>query len=154
MGKRSPAGVATFNFDIVGECWIQTGIASGRYGETKVDGIPERSSRLIYKKTHPSRLLSDDVHILHSCDTPNCMNPGHLRPGSHQDNVDDKVRKNRQYRPPSELNPFAKLNWNKVREMRFRRKNGERVKDLATCYGISRGAASGILNGHYWKEEG
>src|ERR1017187_5712075 len=40
--------------------------------------------------------IPDGVLVLHSCDVPSCINPDHLFLGSHQDNVDDKVAKQRQ----------------------------------------------------------
>ena len=36
-----------------------------------------------------------DLHILHSCDTPNCINIDHLRAGTDQDNVDDMMERGR-----------------------------------------------------------
>jgi hypothetical protein len=37
-------------------------------------------------------------HLLHLCDTPSCVRPDHLQPGSHDDNVADKAAKGRQAR--------------------------------------------------------
>lgn len=34
--------------------------------------------------------------IRHTCDNPRCINPKHLLLGTHQDNMDDKVKRNRQ----------------------------------------------------------
>jgi hypothetical protein len=36
-----------------------------------------------------------DSLILHSCDNPPCVNPEHLRPGTHADNSADKVSRGR-----------------------------------------------------------
>lgn len=38
----------------------------------------------------------DRSHIMHTCDTRGCVNPGHLRLGSARDNVHDMISKGRQ----------------------------------------------------------
>jgi hypothetical protein len=40
--------------------------------------------------------IPDGLMLLHSCDNPRCINPDHLRPGTHADNQRDKIEKNRQ----------------------------------------------------------
>lgn len=39
--------------------------------------------------------LPDDANVLHSCDTPLCTNPTHLRAGTHAENMRDKIRRGR-----------------------------------------------------------
>ena len=38
-----------------------------------------------------------DLHILHSCDTPACINLDHLRAGTHQDNMRDRDERGRSW---------------------------------------------------------
>lgn len=38
-----------------------------------------------------------DMLIMHKCDNPRCVNPGHLREGTDLDNVRDMWRKGRAY---------------------------------------------------------
>lgn len=47
--------------------------------------------------------------ILHSCDNPPCVNPEHLRPGTHQENMDDMKRRCRQKTIRGTGAPHAKL---------------------------------------------
>lgn len=49
-----------------------------------------RVSYEIYTGTHPN-----DLHVLHSCDNPLCVNPDHLFLGTHWDNCEDRAKKNR-----------------------------------------------------------
>src|SRR5574337_145607 len=58
------------------------------------------------------------LDVLHSCDNPRCVNPKHLRTGTHQDNMDDKVRRGRQPRGVDIAN--AKLTDAQVAEIRAR----------------------------------
>ena len=51
--------------------------------------------------------VPDRLWVLHSCDTPPCVNPSHLFLGNHQDNESDKDAKDR--RPVGERHPKAKL---------------------------------------------
>ena len=58
------------------------------------------------------------LHVLHHCDTPKCVNHKHLFLGTQQDNMADKVSKNRQLR--GKTSPLAKLTDALVLEIRQR----------------------------------
>lgn len=57
--------------------------------------------------------------VLHHCDNPACVNPGHLFLGTRVDNAIDKVRKGRQKGPVGERHPRARLTAALVREIRL-----------------------------------
>lgn len=75
-------------------CWLWTAAKNRKgYGQFRYKGtlyIAHRFSFEYYKKESLR-----DLHIMHTCDTPSCVNPKHLKAGTNQDNVDDKMAKKR-----------------------------------------------------------
>lgn len=47
-----------------------------------------------WEMANPTELLCG-LCVLHHCDIPGCVNPEHLRRGTHQDNTDDCIRRER-----------------------------------------------------------
>jgi hypothetical protein len=80
-------------------------VRAGEYGRTKFAGRSEGAHRVMY------RLLAGDIpdgaFLLHSCDTPACVNPDHLRPGIAEDNVRDWLA--RQFRAKINRSIAAKV---------------------------------------------
>jgi hypothetical protein len=59
-------------------CWIWTGATNANnYGTVKVEGKAWMIHRLAYHVFNGE--LEPDLDVLHSCDTPPCCNPLHLR---------------------------------------------------------------------------
>lgn len=59
------------------------------------------------------------------------------------------------WRPkPGEKNPNAKLNWSKVKEIRYKAEKGEAKKTLAEQYGVALRTISAIVKREYWREDG
>lgn len=81
-------------------CWLWLASCTprgyGRFHYTMPDGrrIPEAAHRVSYM-IHHGPIKTGNV-IMHSCDTPACVNPAHLSQGTHKDNARDMVRKGRQ----------------------------------------------------------
>ena len=87
-----------FNFLLCVEekkgCWIWKGtIGKDGYGKcgTFNETWAHRVSFRIFKGKIPKGKC-----VLHACDKPICVKPDHLFIGTQQDNIRDKVRKNRQ----------------------------------------------------------
>src|SRR6267154_977282 len=62
--------------------------------------------------------IRDGSKIRHTCDNPPCCNPKHLRQGSHQDNMDDMIRRERDHKAFGENNGRAKFTEDEVRRSR------------------------------------
>jgi hypothetical protein len=84
--------------DAVTGCWNWTGTkARGGYGRIVIREEGRRvqlvASRAAYEQWVGP--IPVGMMVLHGCDNAGCINPQHLRLGTHQDNMDDKVARNR-----------------------------------------------------------
>jgi len=71
-----------------GKCWIfNTPHGERAYGVLNVYGKSVSSHRLAYQLAKGP--IPKGKYILHSCDTPACINPAHLRAGTAKENMQD-----------------------------------------------------------------
>lgn len=76
-------------------CWVWQGFCNeGGYGKFKVDGVMVTATRWILARTLGRELASDEK-ARHTCDNPPCVNPDHLVPGTHADNMQDMIQRGR-----------------------------------------------------------
>jgi hypothetical protein len=70
------------------KCWEWQGSKTAKgYGIFTANGVICRTHRLSYLLANG---IISDLFILHSCDNPCCVNPNHLREGTHQENMQDR----------------------------------------------------------------
>lgn len=92
-------------------------------------------------------ILTTDQIILHTCDNPACINIEHLLLGNHNDNVQDKVRKNRQAK--GELNGRSKLTKDKVLLIRSSDLSNSK---LANEFNVDKKTIRLIKSNKIWKD--
>lgn len=118
---------------------------SAGYGHMTIDGKHRLVHRLVCEAVH-GESESDGELALHSCGNGHlgCVNPGHLRWGSHSDNRSDEVRHQR-----SKAVPFktAKLSISDVRMIR--NSNGPQSK-IAAEFGVTQTNVSAIKRRKSW----
>jgi hypothetical protein len=124
--------------------WI--GARSLGYGIVRRNGRNLRVHRLTLERSL-GRSLAQDMYALHSCNNPPCCNPEHLREGTNQENVDDKLRADRQ--PRGETNGKAKLTIGQVNDIRA---NIDSLSQqmLADRYGVQKACIAKIQRGKTW----
>lgn len=99
-------------------CWLWEGALVSGYGfgwdpETKTR---VKVHRFVYQRAKGE--IPDGLWVLHSCDTPSCVNPDHLFLGSALDNSHDMHRKGRNRQPVGKDHTQAKLTEDDVRLIR------------------------------------
>lgn len=111
--------------------------------------------RIAYYLANPNSIdlvRGDGLFVLHKCDNAKCCNPSHLFLGTHQENMDDKVKKGRQIHYRSTESPRAKFSEKDVRDIRSMRANGISVMKIKTKYKVSKSAITHLLTGRTYKD--
>lgn len=142
------------------QCWIWRGsLGNGGYGVISISVIlpngrrascPMRATHVALELTH-GRSVPPGVFVLHSCDTPACIRPDHLRLGTAQDNADDMRVRNRMAR--GSQRGHAKLTEPMVSAMRaeYLADTTMSYERIAAKYGATRAAVAGALTGATWQ---
>jgi hypothetical protein len=84
------------NFHVTPGCWVWTGRSNRQqYGEFVYgdDVLAHRVAYRLYVGPIPAGMC-----ILHRCDNPSCVNPGHLSVGTRVQNLEDMTEKGRRVR--------------------------------------------------------
>lgn len=77
------------------ECWPWLGAKDQRgYGQFFLDGKLVRATRVSWSIRYDTPFPAE-LDACHSCDNPNCVNPGHIWPGTPSQNAFDSVYKGR-----------------------------------------------------------
>lgn len=84
-------------------CWLWTGNrVGGGYGALSLAKQPHILAHRYSWELHRGP-IPPDTKVLHTCDTPACVNPDHLWLGSQKDNVRDMITKGRRTTASSRL---------------------------------------------------
>lgn len=133
------------------DCWEWAGCCKNGYGYFFIEGkmyLTHRVSFELFVSIIPKGLC-----VCHSCDNRKCVNPKHLFLGTYQDNIDDKVKKNRQSHnggAKGEENIHNKLKERQVYQIRELLNQGYTQQKIADMFEISRGDISHIKTGRNW----
>ncbi len=127
-------------------CWIwMKSLNNGGYGHTT---FGRENSLLAHRASYEQKYgkIPNGIFALHSCDIKSCVNPDHIFLGTQQDNMTDKVNKNRQAN--GEKHGRSKLTKEQAIEAKF---SNEKASVLANRFNCSAVMIRQIRSGLYWK---
>lgn len=129
----------------VDDCWEWMGTRNGRYGSFCIRGEDFLAHRVSWAIFNEPTLLC----VCHRCDNGGCVNPEHLFPGTHLDNMQDMYKKGRRKAARGENNGMAAICNLYVQEIR---ESGLSNKELALMYDIYPSTVWRIRTGRTWRE--
>lgn len=133
-------------------CWIWKGPRGHKgYGQityVKANGRTStlRAHRVSYQihKGEPGEFF-----VCHSCDNPPCVNPDHLWLGTHNDNMQDMVKKQRLFPGVEAKSPLTREAVLHIRSV-YTHKYGQ-LKQLAEQYGVDPMTIRRVVRREVWK---
>lgn len=133
------------------DCWEAIG-GKARHGYVLfyAGGKRTLAHRLAWQEANGP--IPTGMFVCHHCDNPPCCRPDHLFLGTPGDNMRDmaaKGRGKRTFRPGVE-HPAAKLDPERVREIRGRLARGETQQSIADVYGVALTTISAVALGRNW----
>jgi predicted XRE-type DNA-binding protein len=150
----------TPGFGPYGNCWKWVGavgtngygeISLAEYKERKGSDTKARAHRLIYELVNKLELPDNQILRHKVCDTPLCVNPYHMLPGTMKDNSEDAIEKGRN--AWGEKLPQHKLIEEEVIQIRSLLKKGvQSQKEIAAIFGVQQSVISRIRSGKAWKQ--
>lgn len=80
------------------DCWIwKGGTGRGGYGKAYDGklGVTKPAHVLAWELYNNRTIPINKPYGLHTCDTPSCCNPNHIKPGTQAENMQDMMNKGR-----------------------------------------------------------
>lgn len=125
-------------------------------GATLMNGYgiitPQRKQVYVHRASYEVHVgpIPAGAHVLHSCDTPTCINPLHLRLGTPADNAKDREERKQMEHVKGSRNGRSILTEANVREIKIRLQGTESFRRIARDHGVKHGAIEDIFNGRTW----
>ena len=140
-------------------CWIWEGSLFAinknyphhkQYGRINMQGKTIKAHRFSYLIHHGK--FEEGKVICHSCDNPPCVNPAHLRQGTHAENIADRAsRKRGTYGVTVNTNKLTEKQVQEIKELYKPYTKGRSSPALAKKYGVSHPNILAIVKGTSWK---
>jgi len=137
------------------DCWEWLGCTRRGYGYIRQGHggsmiLAHRVSWEIANGPIPKGEGYHGICVLHHCDNPSCVNPAHLFLGTHADNMQDMVKKDRVAHPRGEQNGYSILTEQDVHEILCLLAARYSQREIAKVYNVARTTITAINNRRNW----
>lgn len=122
------------------------------YGVKRHLGKNMLAHRVAFMKAYPDKDITG-LCLMHKCDTPRCVEPTHLVPGTKWQNTQDMISKGRARNAKGPEAGKSRFTWEQIREIRnnYKGEKGE-LKALWTKYRVHKNSMIAILKGRSYIE--
>lgn len=131
-------------------CWVCTNrIVNHKYGYPSIylNGTGKNIMLSKYNYIKKYGELPEGMEMRHKCDNKLCINPDHMEPGTHKQNMEDMANMGKAKRGTK--SPFNKLTIEQAKIAKFG--NGVSIEKLAIQFGVVPSTIHGIRKGKSWK---
>lgn len=124
-------------------CWLWIAGQRFGYGGFWLEGKTRLAHRVSW--VLHNGVIPEGMCVLHTCDTPLCVNPRHLFLGTYADNTKDCIEKGR-----FGGGGYRKLSNNNVKIIRQMLKTTRKQKDIAKLFNVDPSNISHIARNKTW----
>lgn len=130
-------------------CWLWIGLKNKKgYGQISYKSKMISVHRISWE-IHNGKVL-DGMHVCHTCDVRNCVNPAHLFLGTNKDNMQDRALKGRNADKHGENAGNSKLKEYQILEIRNLYLAGTIKSHLAEKYNVAPSTIKRIVTRQTW----
>jgi lambda repressor-like predicted transcriptional regulator len=133
------------------ECLLWQGCKKpSGYGLMAVGKRNREATHRIAWALHNGQRPPVGMHVMHSCDTPSCVNPAHLSIGTPSDNQMDSSRKGRKNVPKGAAHALSRYTESQFVAAALLFAHGATYRVISEKIGVTRSALMKTLQGHRW----
>jgi hypothetical protein len=145
-GYKKSNRAKDIKYIINNECWECISHFQKKHGYMQIS----RNKKFQYMHRYVHEIyngkIAKGLDVMHLCDNPKCINPSHLKTGTHKDNMNDMFNKNR--RDNNKIsNSKKKLNEKQLFEIKKLLLEGKTLEEIASLFNITHPTVGSIKRG-------